>query len=69
MEGEGLALEEGTLGAEEADVPEGEVVVRKEHLHLLVVLLDGLVLLLQALAHTEGHGDMNIYYLSLRQQE
>lgn len=36
-------------------MPKCEIVVGQHHLHLLVVLLDGLVLLLQSLVHAQRH--------------
>ena len=57
---EGLTLVEGALGAKEVDMPEGEVIVGKENFHLLIVLLDGFVLFLETLAHTQCHWIINI---------
>ena len=45
-------------------MPECEVVVGQDDLHLGVVLLDGLVLLLQPLVHAQRHSmDILILYL------
>lgn len=45
-------------------MPEREIIVGQDGLHLLVVLLDRLVLLLQPLVHTQGHLiDILILYL------
>jgi hypothetical protein len=56
LEDEGLPLVEGALGAHEREVPQGEVVVGEDGLHLEVVLLDLLEFLLQALGHALCHG-------------
>lgn len=36
-------------------MPKGEIVVGKDHLHVLIIFLDGFVLLLEALAHSQCH--------------
>lgn len=55
LESERLALVESTLCSQKVDVPESEVVVGQQHLHVRVVLLDGFVFLLQPLAHAQSH--------------
>ena len=59
-----LAFVEGALGAWEVDVPEAEVIIRQQHLHIMGIFLNAFILFLQPLAHTLGHTLTYINYRS-----